>query len=428
MNKIAILNSDESLNHRILTFCDELGSEFEPVFIREYYRSLEYLNYELPEISIFNFTDTKIDMFSILQQVKGDPWLHYGGIIAVYAANDEKKLTDLMKQSNVVGMIERGRFDFTFPRILRILRQNRQILFQRNIQNKFITNISGSFVIDNDPFDVQAYAHLISNYLFNSNFINQERKESLNMALLELLINAIEHGNCKITYKEKSEWLASGRDIFDLNREKNKDPKINAKKVYFEYKISPTESSFKIRDEGSGFDWKTYKESMNSSDPLELHGRGIMMAELYVNKIEYNDKGNEVMFILAHQKNESNVVPQVFHEQEEVVFNDKEIVVREGDESNFLYYIVSGKLNIVSNGKVISYLTPQDTFLGEMAFLLNNKRSATVRSEGKSVLIKISKVEFLDVIKKNPHYGIFLARLLAQRLDRLNQQASIKGS
>jgi anti-sigma regulatory factor (Ser/Thr protein kinase) len=426
MNKIAILNSDESLNHKILSFCDELGSDFEPVFVRDYYKCLEYLNYELPEISIFNFMDKKIDSYSILQKVKGDPWLHYGGIIAVYAQTDEKKLMDLMKQSNVVGMIEKSRFDFSFPRILRILKQNRQILFQRHIQNKFLTNISGSFVIDNDPFDVQAYAHLVSNYLFNSNYINQEKKESLNMALLELLVNAIEHGNCKISYKEKSAWLDTGKDIFDLIREKNKDPKVNAKKVYFEYKITPPESSFKIRDEGVGFDWKSYRKTMDSSDPLELHGRGIMMAELYISKVTYNDKGNEVAFVLGHQKNESNVVPQAFHEQEEIVFNDGEVVVREGDESNFLYYIVSGKLNIISNGKVISYLSPQDTFLGEMAFLLNNKRSATVSSEGKSVLIKISKEEFLDVIKKNPHYGIFLARLLAQRLDRLNQQAAVK--
>jgi hypothetical protein len=35
---------------------------------------------------------------------------------------------------------------------------------------------------------------------------------------------------------------------------------------------------------------------------------------------------------------------------------------------------------------------------------------------GKGVLIRISKESFINVIKERPHYGIFLARLLAQRL------------
>ncbi|MBN1697157.1 MAG: cyclic nucleotide-binding domain-containing protein [Spirochaetales bacterium] len=424
MNTIAVLNSDESLNHRILTFCEERGSGFEPVFLRDKPRCLEYLNYELPEISVFNFMDRSIDIYEIIDEVKADPWLHYGGIIGIYEAEKEKEVHIKVKGTNIVSLIQNTRFDFSFPRVLRILKQNRQMLFQRHIQNQFLKNISGSFIIDNDPFDVVTYSHLISNYLFNSNYINQEKKESLNVALTELLINAIEHGNCKISFREKSEWLNAGKDIFELIRQKNRDPQINKKKVYFEYKLTPQESSFYIKDEGDGFDWRERKKKMESSDPLELHGRGIMMAEIYINELIYNEKGNEVRFKLAHQPLASNVLPHAFTEEEEIVFQHGDIVFQEGEESNFLYYIVAGKLNIIANGKVISYLTPDDIFLGEMSFLLNNRRSASVRSEGKSVLLKISKEAFLNAIKKNPHYGIFLARLLAQRINRLNQQSS----
>ncbi|MBN2442998.1 MAG: cyclic nucleotide-binding domain-containing protein [Spirochaetales bacterium] len=424
MKKIAVLNSDESLNHRILTFCDELGREFEPIFLREKAKCLEYLNYELPEISVFNFMDKSIDIYSVLDRITADPWLHYGGIIGIFDNESEKEIVEKVKDTNIVSLIQKARFDFSFPRVLRIVKQNRQILFQRHIQNQFLSNISGAFIIDNDPFDVVTYAHLVSNYLFNSNYINLEKKECLNVALSELLINSIEHGNCKISFQEKSEWLDSGREIFDLIRRKNQDAAINKKKVFFEYRISQSESTFIIRDEGDGFKWRDRKKQIQSGDPLALCGRGIMMAEIYVSDLEYNAKGNEVRFKLYHQQNESNVVPEVFIEQEEVVFQKDEIVFQEGEESNFLYYIVSGMLNIIANGKVISYLTPADIFLGEMSFLLNNKRSATVRSEGKSVLLKISKEAFLDAIKKNPHYGIFLARLLAQRINRLNQQSS----
>jgi CRP-like cAMP-binding protein len=45
-------------------------------------------------------------------------------------------------------------------------------------------------------------------------------------------------------------------------------------------------------------------------------------------------------------------------------------------------------------------------------------------SKGRSVLISISKQDFVNLIKESPHYGIFLARLLAQRLAKLNLRMS----
>ena len=45
-------------------------------------------------------------------------------------------------------------------------------------------------------------------------------------------------------------------------------------------------------------------------------------------------------------------------------------------------------------------------------------------SKGTSVLIRIFKQDFVNIIKDSPHYGIFLARLLAQRLARLNLRMS----
>jgi CRP-like cAMP-binding protein len=62
--------------------------------------------------------------------------------------------------------------------------------------------------------------------------------------------------------------------------------------------------------------------------------------------------------------------------------------------------------------------------MGEMSFLLNNRRSAAVKAETDGSLVKISKRSFISVIKKYPHYGIYLAKVLAQKLIRSNEQAS----
>ena len=73
----------------------------------------------------------------------------------------------------------------------------------------------------------------------------------------------------------------------------------------------------------------------------------------------------------------------------------------------------------------VSTLTPDDIFVGEMSFLLNNRRSATIRAASSGRMIRISRKELIEGIKEKPHYSIFLSRLLAKRLERLNHQLGI---
>ncbi len=422
--QIAVISTDEILNRKIRYHCAKIPGAFSPVFLETEEKALDYLNYELPEICICNFEDPRLDVESIRRAFEEDPWIHYGGIVAVHSQEDEGGFENRLKTVNVISLIRSAGFDFSFPRMLRIVHQNRQILFQRSIQNRLLGSISGSFVIDNDPFDLKTYSHLVTNYLFNSSFINREVKEGLHVALMELLINAVEHGNCRISFDEKTKWLESGGDIFELIRVKNHDPRIAARKVYFDYRITPTRTTFAIRDEGEGFDWRNRIRRITEDNYLSLHGRGIMLAEHYVKGLTYNERGNEVRFEVEHQVDESNLRPRVFNDQKETVFEDGQTVFTQGERSDFLYYIVSGKLRIVSQGKLLGLLGPDDLFLGEMSFLLNDRRSATVESEGRSVLLKISKRDFVTAVRENPHYGIFLARLLARRLARLNQLVS----
>lgn len=422
MRKIPVVSSDQRLNVFIGLECSKTNGELLPVFFSERVEVIEFLKYELPEIKIFNFSDTEIDSLSILIEIQEDPWLHYGGIIGIHEGMDEKKLLEATQDANIIALLRKKEFTASLPRLLRIVQQNKQILFQRGIQQHLLKTISGAFVIDNDPLDITTYTNLVTNYLYNSNLIGRDDKEKLHIALLELLINAIEHGNCRIGFDEKSSWLERNGDIMELIRVKNKDPRIKALKVYFSYTITPESSKFTIRDEGVGFDWRT-RMTISPETP-GIHGMGMKMANLYVKDLTYSEKGNEVAFSIDHRRAESNAIPKIFERSEEVAFKDGEYICSEGEESDFLYYIVSGTLFVYSKGKFVSSLTPDDLFMGEMSFLLSNRRSATVVAKGPCTLIKISKQDFVNLIKESPHYGIFLARLLAQRLARLNARTA----
>ncbi len=423
MRTMAVISSDQKLNDRIKKVCDifsQTDLEIVPVVLGNEEEALAFIKYDLPEINVIHFSDKDLDIDKVLKAIKNDQWLHYGGIVAVHADKDRKLCAEKLKDCNLLSLLSRKEFVQGFYRILKILSQNRQVIFQRDLQAFLMKSLSGSLVMDNDPLNVRIYANLISNYLFNSNYVNAELRDRLHVGLHEMLMNAVEHGNCEISYEEKTNWLESHGDILELIRLKCQDQGIKAKKVFFNYRISKEKSSFTIKDEGAGFDWNHHLNKRDHSDNFGLHGRGIAMTGIYVENLRYNDVGNEVSFDVSHQQNETNVLPSIFVDQDEVEFKDGEAIFREGEVSNNLYYIVSGELEIIRNKQVVSVLTPDDLFLGEMSFLLANRRSATVISKGSSVLVPVSKHSFVNIIREQPHYGIFLARLLAHRLERMN--------
>lgn len=417
---IPVLVRNIELQGRIKGEFAKMGDFFHPVFFSENKGFLEYLKYELPQFNIIHFSEGLRNITQVIKAVKNDSWLHAGGIIGIHEESENDLLVKT-RSLNIISLIHLRDFQFSFPRVLKITKENYKILFHRDLQQKLLPRITGSLIMSNDPFDVKTYSNLVTNYLFNSNYLNRDQKERLHVALFEMLMNAVEHGNCEITFEEKKTWLEGGGDIIDLIKEKNKDPRISRKKVCFSYLITKEKSSFTIKDEGTGFDYKIRLANAGKPGVLALHGHGIKMTAIYTENLSYNKKGNKVSFSIPHSNLESNLIPKVLQDKEEVTFRKNQIIFRENEESNYLYYIVSGELCIYSKGKMISRLTPDDIFLGEMSFLINNRRSATVKAGRKSTLIKISKDQFLTLIKENPHYGILLSRLLAQRLIRLHE-------
>jgi len=123
--------------------------------------------------------------------------------------------------------------------------------------------------------------------------------------------------------------------------------------------------------------------------------------------------------------NAVNTIPGIMKPFDTIEYKNKEVVCRENEMSNDLFFIVSGRFAVYVKKKLVNVLTPNDMFIGEMAFLLNDRRTATVVSVGSCRVIKVPKSAFLSLIRKNPHYGIFLSKVLAQRL--VNQtSATIK--
>jgi hypothetical protein len=427
MELIGILASDDYPCDKIREVFDkELKNSFMLHFFSDTDSILEFFNYDLPELVIIDFSDNLIDVDIILSHIREDPWLNCFGIIGIFdkRKNQEKELLNSLIDINIINMLEYSNMEENLEKTIKIILQNMQIIFQREISDRLAEDYSGCFVIDNEPQAVACYSNLIVISLFNKGYIDEKMKFSLQLVILELIMNGIEHGNCGITHEEKYELLGTGQDISKFIYERCQEPLIAKKRVYLEYEIYQYKTSITIRDEGEGFNWRELLKTIENQDVSAPHGRGIFMSKLLVKELNFNEKGNEVRFYIDHIKDFKPEIPAAFRGQEVINLKPGEVIFSEGEESDFIYYIATGSMNVFHNNKLVGKLTPEDIIVGDMSFLLHERRCATVTAETDVKLIKASNKAFISAIKKYPHYGIFISKFIAKRLVNLNKTAT----
>ena len=118
------------------------------------------------------------------------------------------------------------------------------------------------------------------------------------LGLLELLVNAVEHGNLQITYEEKTRLNEQN----ELEREiahRLSLPDHSSKYVVVDFERSAESIQITITDQGQGFDWRSYLD-LDADRAFDSHGRGIAMARMMsFDSLEYQGTGNRVICTIA---------------------------------------------------------------------------------------------------------------------------------
>lgn len=113
------------------------------------------------------------------------------------------------------------------------------------------------------------------------------------IGLLELIVNAVEHGNLGISTAEKAALLQRGSWEQEVQR-RLVLPENAAKQVRVHLQREAGRLLVEIGDDGPGFDWTRFRE-LDPARAFEPNGRGIAIArQLSFPDLEYLGRGNVV--------------------------------------------------------------------------------------------------------------------------------------
>ncbi len=142
----------------------------------------------------------------------------------------------------------------------------------------------------------------------------------------------------------------------------------------------------------------------------------------------HTSKINEIIGILKNfeifkELNDEQLKQLVLHLRLKK-YNPSDLIIRKGEPGKNLYIITSGQVEVLDeNENQISVLNQGEIF-GEMSLITGENVGATIRATSALSVLYINSRDFNKDLEQYPQLQMYFARMLTQRLNRLNLDRS----
>jgi CRP-like cAMP-binding protein len=107
-------------------------------------------------------------------------------------------------------------------------------------------------------------------------------------------------------------------------------------------------------------------------------------------------------------------------------FKRGEVIVEQGEKSNTLFIILTGRARVVTSDKrgrevILATMNPGD-YIGEMSLIDNEPHSATVRAEVQTDMLALGRTEFARCLPENSSMAYAIMKGLVQRLRQADRK------
>lgn len=126
---------------------------------------------------------------------------------------------------------------------------------------------------------------------------------------------------------------------------------------------------------------------------------------------------NQINLGLCAQLVDERVQPSLELRQ----FKEGEVIIEEESEASEIYEMISGAAAVTVNGANVGEIGTGEIF-GEMSFLMESPRTATVTAVTQCCVRVVKKDDFLSLIEVDRHLSASIAKTLAGRIIELNRR------
>lgn len=164
---------------------------------------------------------------------------------------------------------------------------------------QFLTSVEGmQFSLPNKLEWVSPITFRLVGVMEAVGLCDESNRSNIALGLMEIITNAVEHGNLNFDSNEKRELMTKGEQYFmeAVTRRALEEPYRN-RKVEISATINSEMGVIRIMDNGPGFDYDNLPDPTNPENLFMPNGRGILLARSFIDEVNYSGKGNVVTLV-----------------------------------------------------------------------------------------------------------------------------------
>ncbi|MDR2354534.1 MAG: type IV-A pilus assembly ATPase PilB, partial [Deltaproteobacteria bacterium] len=117
-------------------------------------------------------------------------------------------------------------------------------------------------------------------------------------------------------------------------------------------------------------------------------------------------------------------LPHYLLNPDEQIFENGDVIIKEGNTDTAFYKLIQGCLEVFKGQNLIAEISQTNTYFGEMSSLIGSRRSATIKSQGRSIVKVFPGDKLGEVLDNYPDIAKQIINTLVLRLNESGNRLS----
>ena len=286
--KRIVLIVDDSAIDRRLAGALVKKADFEPVFAADGREALAEIARQMPAILVTDLHMPNMNGLELTEAVrKAHPWLP----VVLMTAHGSEEIAMLALRTGAASFVPKRRLADDLATTLHAILELSQEAQERTSALDPLETVETRFEIESDPKCLPDVVGQLEAEISRLGWWDETGVLQIGVALREAIVNAIFHGNLEVS----SDLLEGGGAAFAaLAAQRRLEAPYKDRKVHVVARYTEDRVTYRVTDEGPGFDPRSLPDPTDLANLERVHGRGLMLIRMFMDSVEHNAEGNEV--------------------------------------------------------------------------------------------------------------------------------------
>lgn len=300
MNSVSVLFVDDEEDIRF-SFADRFEGEFQIRTAQNGAEAFELLRTH-PDINVV-VTDIRMPEMSGLELIRRTREFNQElGFIVVSGHGDAEDIIQALR----LGARNYLRKPYDFAELQRTilqeaqrfhaLKEEQERLDAEQALDRYVESVQGlTYVLPTETGWSAHVAFRLVRVMEALGLCTTDNRSNLALGIIEILTNAIEHGNLDMSGEVKVALKTQGEAIYqqELHR-RLESPPYRERKVRLTASMDQEKAVIRIEDDGNGFDFSALPDPTEPANLFAPSGRGLLLARAFLDEVRFSGKGNVV--------------------------------------------------------------------------------------------------------------------------------------